>query len=92
MQIILEKYFIKNCKRQNKAFFARFAAGAFAPYICPQNSVLNMYTRACVRALRRDRNKGKKIVAKKFSQKSCKKIWSIKINAYLCTIETKPNK
>ena len=66
----------------------RFVVGVFAPYICPQNSVLYMYTRAlvcmCVRMCVDAgciKKKKKKIGAKKFSEKSCKNIWSIKINA-----------
>ena len=59
------------------AFWYTLAVGAFAPCICPQNSVLYMYTcaRAYVCALRHKQTRRKKGGAKNFFEKSCKNIW-----------------
>ena len=49
-QIFLEKSYVKKSYAINYAAFRyTLAVGAFAPCICPQNSVLYMYTRARVR-------------------------------------------
>lgn len=48
-QIILEKYFLKNCKRTNKAFFVRLWCARRLVQICHKHSVLYMYVRARVR-------------------------------------------
>ena len=57
-------------------------------------SVLYMYTRACVRIRVRGciNEQRQKTVSKKYSEKSCKKIWSIKNKSLSLQHQNKPNK